>query len=464
MPDWHRHARAKRAEASRLVAVALAHVVQHRGAMRLCEEAQESLATLRTALAAALLAASAALWHLPRRWRPIGAGVASLAAIELAMGMWKLHHRFIEMKMHDVYDLVHASDQTFQLAMTAAVAAIATLGLRRWWQHTPATRWATVFIVVAASALADSLAIPAAIVGGIATAGALGRCREVVVLAVAAALGIAALGVVDSPVVARVPFELIAPLALALLGIWLGPCRLRARLALVALGLMTTAVRLAGDPALPYRATLIIIGVVALVVGRVERQRDARSLVFLGWAGAIALSMLSRSAQLPGLIAWTAVAALIGRSDEIAQSDERAVITAVLGVIGFRFACFALFEGAFEFSHLEVWLAYQGNPGTAVAFGAAIIAIKFALPLAIGFALVTARLTAAARRTTLLWTGAFFALRIAHIVVGMTVARGTFYSPYLDSGQLLFTYLMGVSAPLVVALLAIVGAWRESAR
>ena len=135
--------------------------------------------------------------------------------------------------------------------------------------------------------------------------------------------------------------------------------------------------------------------------------------------------MMSRSAQLPGLVGWVAFAALVGRTTGIAASTERSILAATLAAIGFRFACFALFEGVFEFSHLEVWLAYQGNPGTTVAFGAAVIAIKFALPLAIGLALVTSRMTPAARRTATVWTIAFLCLRIAHIAIGMTIARGT---------------------------------------
>jgi hypothetical protein len=122
-------------------------------------------------------------------------------------------------------------------------------------------------------------------------------------------------------------------------------------------------------------------------------------------------------------------------------------------VIATRFACFAVFEGVFEFSHLEVWVAYEANPGTAVAFGAALIALKFSLPLAMAIALITADMTRSAQRQVVAWTAAFLSLRIAHIAIGMTVARGTFYSPYLDSGQLAFTYLMLASAFLVALAL-----------
>jgi hypothetical protein len=53
------------------------------------------------------------------------------------------------------------------------------------------------------------------------------------------------------------------------------------------------------------------------------------------------------------------------------------------------------------------------------------------------------------------WTTAFLSLRVAHIVFGMTVARGTFYSPFLDSGQLALTMAMLASVPLVLLFEAI---------
>jgi hypothetical protein len=290
-------------------------------------------------------------------------------------------------------------------------------------------------VVVAASALSDSLAIPAAIAGGIAAAAAHASRRELVPIALAAVAGIASLGLVD--VDSRV-FDIAAPLVLAALGVAV-VTDTRARTAIAVIGIAAVAVRLADNAPIPYRLTLVAIAVAALALrGEV-----------LGWGGAIALAMLSRSGQLPGLVAWTAFAGLAGR---VRRDDE--LLAPMLIAIGFRFACFALFEGVFEFSHLEVWLAYEGNPGAEVAFGAAIIAIKFALPLAVGLALATTNLAPAARRTVVGWTAAWLCLRVAHIAVSMTVARGTFYSPYLDSGQLVFTYLMLASAPVVLALFA----------
>jgi hypothetical protein len=399
----------------------------------------------------------AALPRLPRRWPTIGAGVVAIAAIEVVMMLWKLHHRFIEMKMHDVYDVLHVTDQAFQIAIVLVAAALATVVAQRWW---PTTRWATIGVVFGASALADSLAIPAALVCGIAAAASGSRPRERWPIASCAALGVVAIALVDSTALAQIPFDLAAPVVLAGLGVWLGPERRGERLALVGFGVAATLVRLGGNPSLPYRTTLIAIAIIALVLARIGRH--GRPLALLGWAGAIALAMLSRSAQLPGLVAWTSFAALVGRSAEVEDSTERAILVTMFAAIAFRFACFALFEGVFEFSHLEVWLAYEGNPATTVAFGASIIAIKFALPLAIGLALVTQRATAATRRTVIAWTAGFLCLRIAHIVIGMTAARGTFYSPYLDSGQLVFTCLMLASAPIVIALFAAVGSFQDA--
>ena len=53
------------------------------------------------------------------------------------------------------------------------------------------------------------------------------------------------------------------------------------------------------------------------------------------------------------------------------------------------------------------------------------------------------------------WTAAILCLRVAHIVLSMTVARGTFYSPYLDSGQLALTFAILASVPVAAAFLGI---------
>ncbi len=415
---------------------------------------REELAAI-VALFATAIGGTAALARLPRRWKLITAGAGAVAAIEVLVAVWKLNHRFIEMKMNDVYDLV-GPEQVFQLAITVIAAVVATLVARRWW---PATRWATIGVLVGASALADSIAIPSAIAIGAAFAAALARPRELVALALAALAGTVAIAIGDREELARIPFDLAAPIVLAALGSWLGPARLRGRLVLCGFGVAATLVGIAGNPSTGYRATLAAIAIGAIVLARVDR--DDRPLEVVGWSAAIALAMMSRSMQLPGLVAWVGFAALVGRSAGVGASTERSILAATLAALGFRFACFALFEGVFEFSHLEVWVAYQGNPGTAVAFGAAVIAIKFALPLAIGLALVTSRMTTAARRSATLWTIAFLCLRVAHIAIGMTIARGTFYSPYLDSGQLAFTYLMLASAPIAIGLVAAAGAWRD---
>ena len=406
--------------------------------------ASEPLAVAALAVAAAGFAGRVLRRSLP--WRAIGVAAAAIAGVEALFAVYKLHHRFFEMKMHDVYAAVALSDRGFQLHATILAALVAIALARRWW---PTHRGAAIAVVFVASSLADSLAIPAAIAIGGAAVIAVVRPGERAAIAAAGVLGLVAIWLPDG-VQGPVPLDVLAPVVLAGIGAWLGPATARGRLALAGFGVAAAAVRLAGNPALPYRATLIAIGAIAAALAWTGR-RD-RPLALLGFAGAIAMAMLSRSPQMLGLVAWTWFAGLVGRSSQIEASGERAVIAATLAVIAFRFACFAVFEGVFEFSHLEVWVAYEGNPGVAVAFGAAIIATKFALPLAIGFALIAGRMTDAAMRTVVAWTVAFLCLRIAHIAAGMTVARGTFYSPYLDSGQLAFTCLMLASALLVAAV------------
>ncbi|HEU4733212.1 MAG TPA: hypothetical protein VFT22_35210, partial [Kofleriaceae bacterium] len=382
----------------------------------------------------------------PLGWRAIGIGLAAIATAEAVLAIYKLHHRFFEMKMHDVYDAVALSDRGFQLCATILATVAAAALAQRWW---PSSRRAVVAIVFAASSLADSLAIPAAIAIGAAAVLAVVQPRERAAIASAGALGLVAIWL-PRDLEIHVPLDVIAPLALAALGAWLGPTSSRGRLALLGFGIAAAAVRIAGNPALPYRATLVAIAAVAGAVA--HRGRDDRPLALLGFAAAIIVAMLSRPSQMLGLAAWTWFAGLTGRSPEIEASGDRAVLAAALAVIGFRFACFAVFEGVFEFSHLEVWVAYEGNPGVAVAFGAAVIATKFALPLAMGFALIAGHMTGTAMRKVVAWTVAFLCLRIAHVAVGMTIARGTFYSPYLDSGQLAFTCLMLASAFLVITV------------
>jgi len=394
----------------------------------------------------------------PMIWVPgVIAVIAVIATLEVALAVWKLNHRFLEMRMNDVYALVHLTDLGFGLVATVAVAIAGAVAARRWWPGIT-TRWAVIAALFTAAALADSLAIPAALAGGAIAVAATLRGRVLAAIAGAGLIGVAAIAVAKLGLLDRLPLAPALPLVLAALGWWLGPTTRAGRIALIAFGVAATVVRAAGDPAVLYRLTLLAIVVGSGLLARALPAE--RPLVVVGWAGAIVLAMLSRSSQLPGLVAWTVFAALAGRSARIADGSERSVLVATLVAIAFRFACFALFEGEFEFSHLEVWLAYQGNPGTTVAFGAAIIAFKYALPLMIGPALVTWRMTSAARRAVIAWITAFLCLRIAHIVIGMTIARGTFYSPYLDSGQLIFTYLMLAATPIVIAWLTAVGAWR----
>src|SRR5262249_23324528 len=66
--------------------------------------------------AALAVAGSRFAWRavrMPLAWHAVGIGALAIAAVELALAVYKLHHRFFEMKMHDVYDALTVSDRGF---------------------------------------------------------------------------------------------------------------------------------------------------------------------------------------------------------------------------------------------------------------------------------------------------------------------------------------------------------------
>jgi hypothetical protein len=130
-----------------------------------------------------------------------------------------------------------------------------------------------------------------------------------------------------------------------------------------------------------------------------------------------------------------------------------AVLVASLACISVRLGLFALFEGAFRFSQIEVDVGYTGNPGTDHLTGGLLVSLKLVLAYVVPLALVTARMTSAERWRVLAGCVAFTLLRIGHVVLSMTITRGTFYSPYEDTGHLLFLVAMlgslGVAALLI---------------
>jgi hypothetical protein len=386
------------------------------------------------------------------RWRNVALVVLGVAAIEGVFALYKLEHRFIEMKMNDVYRATALSDATVQLIVTALATAAAAALAKHYWPRRRAAAIAALFVV---SAFADTFAIPAAVVFGCGAILGVAQRREALAIAGAAALGVFAIWLPDAATSNNFVAAL-AVVALGGLGVWLGPKAAANRALLTVLALAAALVEIAGKPEWPYRATLLGIVLVGAVAAA---RRSQEPLIVAGWALAIVLALLSRSSQLLGLIAWTTFASLAGRCAAIRASDDRALVAACLAVVAFRFGCFAVFERVFEFSHLEVWVAYDGNPKAAVAFGAAVIALKFALPLIVGMALIAGHMTAAAQRRLVAFVAAFLCLRTAHIAIGMTVASNTFYSPYYDSGQLAFTALMLVSVlvPALACLWSIVG-------
>jgi hypothetical protein len=176
------------------------------------------------------------------------------------------------------------------------------------------------------------------------------------------------------------------------------------------------------------------------VLGSTTARRRAVGAVAL-----VCLALLSAPAQMPGLVGLALLAVLVETS-----VDEP--LAALLALVGLRVLFVHIFEGEFSFSHLEIQLGYVANPGTRHLVGAATILAKLLLPMFAGVLFVLARFAPAARRRIVLGVAVFFAFRLLHIALSMMVARGTFYSPYADAGQLLFHVLFFAGALVLLAL------------
>ncbi|HJZ83569.1 MAG TPA: alkaline phosphatase family protein [Polyangia bacterium] len=419
LSDWIERARSRAsvippAWAAALALFALGHLVRRRrsasadAAWALAAAAGlgnlagdgRSLPASALALGAAALAAALELRTAPRP-RPLAAlvGGGLLCGVELLVAWWRLHRRAVEIFLADLSRAAPRGLGLLALCAGGLAIVAGALYLRRrlaWW----AGPWAAVGALALLAALQDSLAIPSAI------------CAGALVL------------------VAALPEHPVRRLV--------GAARaLRPRapaLVLVAFGAAAVTVRTLGNPPVAYHWLLEAGGAALLITAAC--QRGPRALETLGLGAALLLAVLSRPAQIPLLAALTVCALVAGRI-ELRWPLFPAVI-----LIALRFGLFALYEGAFELSRLEVWLGYEGNPGTQVAWGASVIGLKFVLAFVLAAALVTARLSAALRRQVLGLAAAFLVLRIGHVILSMTLARGTFYSPYVDAGQLLFTFAM----------------------
>ncbi len=175
----------------------------------------------------------------------------------------------------------------------------------------------------------------------------------------------------------------------------------------------------------------------------------------LGKPALVRVALLCRPAQVPGVLALALAARALGKlatrvTDE--RGDEpAAILGASLFAVGIRMAFLALFEHAFSFSKLELWLAFVGTENDKVV-GAIVIVLKFMLAFVVTLGLVTADLAPRVRWRVIEVCGAFMLLRIAHIVLSMTVARGTVHSPYHEVGPRFLTLVMAVSVALFALL------------
>jgi len=120
-----------------------------------------------------------------------------------------------------------------------------------------------------------------------------------------------------------------------------------------------------------------------------------------------------------------------------------------------RYGYFALFEHAFSLGKLELWLGFMGNSG-GERFGAMIVELKFALAFTVALALVTAELTPRVRWRVVGCCGAFLLLRVGHIVLSMTIARGTVHSPHADVAPVFLTLVMLATLVAFAVVLAAV--------
>jgi hypothetical protein len=255
---------------------------------------------------------------------------------------------------------------------------------------------------------------------------------------------------------AALHLELLAPLLTGLVAWWATPDRRPTTSALfVGLAVYATVLEALGMPAHGFVA-LVGIGPLAVLLAAYREPGRTRWLT-LGWGLAILLAALCRSTQIPGLMGWLLTAAFLSALPSLREDGIRPLALAVVGCIGIRLGFFGIFEGAFDFSHLEIELGYVGNPETAHLFGAFTIGLKFLLPMIIVLALVTAEMSDELRFKVIGLCAAFWSLRIGHIVASMTLARGTFYSPYADSGHLGFMLLMLASTMLAALVVWLVG-------
>ncbi len=406
---------------------------------------------------AALVGATCAVWPRAeerRSWGPIaivplGAAFVGVAALETSLGLWRLHYRTAQLAFGRAIEALHLREEEAVLLALALVAVAAATRLRRTSATEP-SRLIALLCLIFAGAAGDALAIPAAIVVAGLTAVVLGGFDDALALTAALLAGGASLIIGDWPQVTSLPLAYLGPPCLLLLALGDGEAPRRP---LSFLALLAVLWRLPGVPPTVFHAALTI-SIAGLAIASYLR-RAAGGTALLGWGAAIVIAGLSRGPLMPGLIAFVWFAARAGRLEGLRVPGLRSRLAAAFLVTGARVGLFALFEGAFRFSRIEVDVAYLGNPGTEHLTGGAIVALKFLLAFVAPAALVTARQGPMERIGTVALCAVLWALRVVHIVGWITLARDTFHAPYVDAGHLFFSLLLAASA--VATLLVVAG-------
>ena len=367
-----------------------------------------------------------------------------LGALEAAMLLWRMHRR-----------TVGGVVKQLGLWSNAVLAGLGAAGLTWLWRvlRRPTVGAGSLFfILLLLSALGEELFVWGAMGAGLIALAALGSKRNA---SEALALGIAGVLAIQVSEL-KFPLALIESAGPALVGA-LAAWSLRSNdtgrldpawfvLLVAATGTWVVVTQRGPTPLMLMLAGGWTCAVLASV--GLSRRDGAR---VLGWTAAILLAVLTRGPQVPGLIVWTLAAAVMGRVLLARRNDEagKLVLAFALACLGFRLGFFAVFEGRFDLGHMEIWLGHVAGPDEHLV-GALMVAVKLVLPFVLLLAFMLPSLPPPLRARALAATGAFFGLKVVHVLVGLSFAQGTFYGPYRDASYLLLT--LALAASLVIAL------------
>jgi hypothetical protein len=393
---------------------------------------------------AALLCA----WMIARREPPpptiavVKLGVL-LLLLEAACVWWRLHYRRVTIIVDHVEHTLERAYGPTLAALACVCVATGVLWLRRR-RASPVTGWTALAALFTFSIFGDSLTQGAALV-----------CGAIVLLdgeaSVRGALvDVALIGLALFSLHAEVlPARWLPPTDVGVLGLLVvGLLQTRTRASvgvLVGAALSVVVVHHLSSPMWPFRA-LWIAALLLSLAGVATR----RASLAIGLALAMTLLDLSRAHHVLGVVALACIAWRAGIGVVRTVGPRAQALRAALLVVALRMAFLALFEGEFSISHIEVWLGYVGNPGQSWLYGGAAVVVKLWLPLVLALVLVTAQLKA--RADVMLFVLTFFVFRVLHVIWWMTVARHTFYGPFVDVGFLVFLLVFTVEAALLYAI------------